>query len=442
MSSEFRVNSLFSNNMLLQRNRVVPVWGYGPEGREVRLSFNGQTRCAVIHNGRWHAELEPMDAVRDGIPMTLSCGEETVRLENLLVGDVWIASGQSNMCFYVDYLQEPTKSAIVNDYDYPQIRFFRQKELLNAQPQEETTEGRWIVGRPSEIGPCPTVGALFARGVHRALDIPVGILTAAYGGERVEAFLPAETLRRSGLPLFKSYTENAYNALIYPLRPFACCGMLWYQGEANSVANGPEPYRPYYHAYMKLLAEQFRSDFHHPDLPVLQVQLPSYGMPDADYTEIRFEQTKAGDTVPHLYTTINYDTGNPKDLHPSDKLPIGERLVRMALEKVYGVSVGNQNRYPSYEQAVVEENRVLVTFRDVDQGLTVRHPAVNGLELCGEDGVYYQATAKITGSNRAEVTCGQVRRPAGIRYGCRSNMIPAEFFDKNGNPVQPFRAEL
>lgn len=439
MNDNFRVNSLFSSNMILQRNRQVLIWGYGSDGKEVRLAFNGQAKNAVIRNGRWSIDLDPMDIVREGVPMTISCGEEIVRFDNILVGDVWIASGQSNMCFYIDYLQEPTKSAILDDYDYPQIRFFRQKELLNTLPQEEATEPRWITGKPSDIGTCPTVGALFAREIFKELNIPVGILTAAYGGERVEAFIESEILHKSGLPLLKPYTENAYNALINPLKPFSCCGMLWYQGEANCFS---EEHRQYYHAYMKLLVEQFRADFRNPDMPVLQVQLPSYGMPDADYTEIRFEQMKAGTMIPRMYTTVNYDTGNPKDLHPSDKLPIGERLVNMALEKVYGKNVGNKNCYPAYDCAAVDGNCVLVTFKDVDEGLNILSSAVNGLELCGSDGVYYPAAAEIVGRNQLKVTSEKVNSPAGIRYGCKSNMIPAQFFDKNGNPVKPFRAEL
>lgn len=439
MDGKFKAGSVFFDNMMLQRNRIVPVWGFGPEGNEVTACFNGQAKRAVVQNGRWEVDFDPMDVVSEGLPMTLTCGKDSIRLGNVLVGDVWIAAGQSNMCFYVDYLQPETRNAIVNDYEYPQIRFFREKELLNAQPQEETTEGRWIVGKPSDIGTCPTVGALFARGIHKEMHIPIGILTVAYGGVRIETFIKEQTLKESGLPVHLPTSENAYNAMIHPIIPYACCGMIWYQGEANCDS---AEHRQYYHQYMKLLVEQMRREFRNPDMPVYQVQLPSYGGADADYTEIRFEQMKAETVVPNLYTTVNYDTGLPNEIHPSDKLPIGARLASMGLEQFYGKDVKKQNRYPAFESAKVEGKKVLVTFKEVGEGLQILDNAVNGLELCGKDGRYYPAEAEVIGFDRLLVKSDKVSCPAGIRYACKSYMIPVQFMDKNGNPVKPFRAEI
>ena len=436
MQSALKPNILFRDNMVLQQGESVPVWGTGPDGEQVSVSFHGQEKTTSVENGKWMISLDPMEVVKQGEDMIISCGKEKIKLQDILVGEVWLATGQSNMAFIVNYLQEPTKSNIKNDCDYPNIRVFTQNEHMSLEQQEQAENGKWRYCNSLNVGDFPTLGVLFARGLIKEMDTPVGIIAAAHGGVRIETFIDAQLLIDSEIPVYGRSMKNAYNAMIYPLIPFKFRGVLWYQGEGNSV---PAEYNQYYSDYMQTLVSSWRNSFKNPNMPFIQVQLPSYGLPDADFTEIRFEQMSCDESIDNFYTTINYDTGNPDDIHPSDKLLVGARMVNMALEKVYGKDI--KNLYPALESAKVSGSNVILTFKDVDQGLLIRQPEVNGLEICGEDGVYHQAVAEVTQTNQLTVSCNAVKKPVGVRYGCKSNMLPAQFCDANINPVKPFRVE-
>ncbi|MEG0457930.1 MAG: sialate O-acetylesterase, partial [Oscillospiraceae bacterium] len=374
----------------------VPIWGYSEEslnGKEICVEFKNQIKKTTIKNNQWKINLDCMFADKNPSTLKISCQNEQIIYNNILVGDVWFASGQSNMCFYIEYLHQSTQSVIVNDCNYPQISLFITPEKITDTEEKFTDDAMWV--NPNINNICSshfsTVGFLFAKNLFCEVDVPIGILVSAYGGTRIETWLNRNILKESQIPTYEGIPDEcAYNAMIIPHIPYAFKGMIWYQGEGNS---SPLEFNKYYCDYAKLMVAHYRDIFNNPSMPFYQVGLPSYNMPDADFKNIRFEQIKCDEEIKNCYSSINYDTGNPDDIHPSDKLPIGQRLADLALEHTYGIA--KNNFYPYLEKVYLENKNLILTFKTDDNGLKIINKKINTLLIEDKDGICYNLEVKL-----------------------------------------------
>ncbi|MBQ4101391.1 MAG: hypothetical protein IJC85_00740 [Oscillospiraceae bacterium] len=438
--SPLRPNGLFCENMVLQQGRSVPVWGAADaelEGKEITLTFAGQTKTTTVKDGAWRVDLDALEASFEGKTMLLTCGEITYRIDKVRVGEVLLASGQSNMCFYIEYLTGETKNEILANSNQPNLGFFIVPEDFGTKTKTDVS-GSWVVPSASNIqsSKISTVAFLTAAAMQKELNVPVGVVVSAYGGSRIESWIDPKVLletEKAGTPVFGGVTgEGTYKGMIAPLQPFAFRAMIFYQGEANCF---PNDHVPYYPTYVKAMVESYRTAFENPGMPFLQVSLPSYDL-DLDFTGIRNAQISCDSLIDRCWTTVNYDTGNAKDIHPADKSLVGKRLADLVLQQVYGKQ--KDQIYPTAISAEATEDGALITFETGTDGLAVTTSEICSLEVAGEDGVYYPATGVLVGENRLRVYCPSVKTVKQVRYGYASNLLACNFYGANGLPVKPF----
>ena len=435
---------VFSDGAILQQKKPVPVWGRADsslEGKTVTVTFAGQKKQAAVKKGSWRVNLDPMNAEKKGQKLTVSCEGAAVEVNNIRVGEVFLACGQSNMTFYVEYLRGETKADILSDCNYPDIAMLMVKEQMAGEPASDITDP-WVTPGVTTIdrSRISTVAFLAARKLQKELNVPVGVIVAAFGGTRIETWIPPEKLleaEKNGLKIYGGVQKKcAYHAMMAPLIPYAFRAMMFYQGEGNSF---PPEYAGSYADLAALMVKTRREEFENPEMPFFQVQLPSYEK-DCDFSEIRMQQQALDDRLPGCWTTVNYDTGDPQDIHPSDKLKVGNRLADLMLEKLYGRKI--DNCYPKAVSAEATEDGVMVQFETGEGGLQIKGDRIMSLEVAGEDGVFYPAGGFIENGDRLIVFSEQVRFPYYVRYGYRSNLLPGSFFGANGLPVMPFRLQL
>jgi sialate O-acetylesterase len=436
-----QIASIFQDSMVLQQQKKVFVWGTASDGHDVVITFNGQLKKTKAKEGNWRVTLDPMEAVHTGIPLTAECDGVVITLNHILVGEVWIASGQSNMGMYTQYLRPPFYELVMEDCEFDGIRVFTQPEKDSRTKETSIADGKWNLCNATTVKLFSTVGFLFARQLHKALGVPVGIVTVSVGGSRIEKFLDHDLLKASGYPFYpdEDYEINNYNAMVHPLKSFRARGLLWYQGEANGNVS---EFRQYYANYLSLLTNLYAENFGGDEaktFPVLVVQLPIYSGIDADYKEIRIQQMLASQQDDRIFMTVNVDAGSVADIHPSDKESVGRKLTNMALAKVYGIDA--PHKYPIAVSAVVDHETIVVQFKEVDLGLEIKGGAIQYLVVCDRDNQEYPATAQIVGKDTIVVR-SDAKDPIGVSYAYQSDLTNVNFFDQNKLPVAPFRLDI
>jgi sialate O-acetylesterase len=435
---EVELASIFTDFMVLQRDKKIPVWGTALDGKDVVVTFNGQTKKTKVKDSKWQIELDSMETVNIGTELIAQCDKTVITLKNILVGEVWIASGQSNMGMYTQYLLSPFHELVTKDCDIDGIRVFTQPENESEIKESRIPNGKWNLCNESTVKLFSTVGFFFARQLHKALNVPVGIVVASVGGSRIEKFIDNDLLSASKYPIFQNedYKKNTYNAMVSPLKPFRVRGLIWYQGEANGC---PTDMSFIYSEYLTLLTKNYAQDFggdEYKTFPVLVVQLPIYSGIDAEYKEIRLQQMLASKQDNRIFTTVNIDSGSLKDIHPSDKDLISLKLTNMALAKVYNIDASH--KYPLADSAVIENGNIIIKFKNVDQGIEIKEGDIKYLVVYDKDDMEYPATAQVVGKDTISVE-SKSKTPIGVSYGYQSSLPGVNFFDKNNLPVAPFK---
>ncbi|HBL84430.1 MAG: hypothetical protein A2Y17_04615 [Clostridiales bacterium GWF2_38_85] len=429
------LNSYFGNGMVLQRDKEVSVWGTADEslnGRTVIVMFAGQTKTAIVEKEKWNVKLDPLAIDKTGSDLIITCTNISVSFSHVRVGDVWLASGQSNMCFFIEYLSGTSRTSIDNDCDYPDMGFLIIPEKKATVVQSDFERKAWVIPSKDTIAKngISSTAFLFAREIYKNLDIPLGIVVSGAGSSTVEMWMNPAEITKAKLYSYTYQSESYYAAMINPLLPMAFKGMIWYQGEGNSY--NPDPYGD----YLKVFVESTRRLFNNLDMPFIQVGLPSYD--DLDYTKVRLLQLQTQSLVPNMYTTINYDSGNPKDLHPIDKLVIGTRLANMALEKIYNID--KPVDYPTLASYEVNGNEATLVF-NTTSGLKMTDGEINSLEICGADGVFVKAICTIIDEKTIKIT-SSVEQIKKIKLGCNPTVIPCELTSNEELPVASFMIEI
>jgi sialate O-acetylesterase len=460
--AEVKLASIFGDSMVLQRELPVPVWGWADAGEKVTVSFAGQTQEATAgEDGRWQVKLNPLKASNEGQTLTVS-GSSKVEVKDVLVGEVWICSGQSNMEWSVNSsmnAQEEIAAA-----DHPQIRLFNVQGHLTSPVPKDEAPGQWQVCEPGSVRGFSAVGYYFGRKLQKELNVPIGLVGSNWGGTRIEPWTSPSGFQ--SVPELKdiadkvaAYTPETkvagkdpsaiFNAMIHPLAPFAMRGAIWYQGESNGSEG-----ESYYHK-KKALVNSWRELFN-PDLAFYWVQLANFQKPNDNpaggdgWARLREAQSKALE-IPGTGMAVIIDIGEAGDIHPRNKQDVGDRLARFALHQTYEKKdiVPSGPLYKSHE---VDGNAIRITFDHVGSGLMVgkksglapteevKDGKLARFAIAGEDQQWHWADAKIDG-NTVVVSSPAVSKPVAVRYAFSMNPEGANLYNKEGLPASPFRTD-
>lgn len=471
--AEVKPHALFSDNAVLQQGVSVPVWGTANDGEKVTVKFEGQEVSTTAQGGKWMVRLKPLKA---GGPFTMTiAGENTIELKNVLVGEVWVCSGQSNMQWPVSASANPQET-IANSKD-PMLRLFTVPRQATPEPLSDV-RGNWVECAPETVPGFSAVGYFFGRDLRKALNVPVGLINTSYGGTPAEAWTNRRALEAIPelrgmvdqyaqavknfpqlLERHKEAVEKAkvegkepprapvdpmrsphspgglYNAMIAPLIPYAIKGVIWYQGESN--AGRAYQYRTLFPAMIR----NWREDWGQGDFPFLFVQLAPFMKivtepEESAWAELREAQLLTLKT-PKTGMAVTTDVGDPNDIHPKQKEPVGARLALAARHIAYGERIVYSG--PIYKSMKVEGNKIVLTFDHVGSGLVAKGGDLKGFTIAGEDRKFYNAQAEIKG-NTVVVSCPQVERPVAVRYGW-ANCPVVNLFNKEGLPASPFRTD-
>jgi len=493
LGAKISTPAIFGSNMVLQRGHACPVWGWADPNASVTLSFAGKDYNAKAdESGNWRITLLPMKASSEPRDMVIA---ETKKLtksllfKNVLVGEVWLCSGQSNMKWSIDRSDDADLETLSGNY--PNLRLITVPNIGSQEPQKNF-DGSWQEASPSTVSSFSAVGYLFGKRLHNILGVPVGLINNAWGGSACEAWIPREKLRANPLSqsylkmwedkektysyeaLYNSYEEklaqwksnqasgtargrppkkprndmtgqhrpaNLYNGVLYPIMGYGIRGAIWYQGESNAG-------RGYaYRETFPLMIQSWRQAWGQGDFPFYWVQLADFRNEvtepgHSEWAELRESQTLSLDKLKNVGEAVIIDAGEGRDIHPRNKQIVANRLLRHALARDYGHPIPHQS--PRYQSMEIKGDKILLSFKSVDGSLysfDTRSPT--GFSICGSDQKFIWAEAKIVGKDKVEVWANSVPSPIAVRYAWSDNPI-CNLYDKIGAvtlPVTPFRTD-
>jgi sialate O-acetylesterase len=438
---EVKPNALFSDNAVLQQGVNIPVWGSAKEEEKVTVTFDGQTETTVAKDGKWMVRLKPHKA---GGPFTLTIkGENTITVTNVMVGEVWICSGQSNMAFRKGKLKDGVSESL------PKLRMFTVALNPSLKPKTEAT-GNWVECSPEAAGSFSAVGYFFGRDIHKATGIPVGMIHSAVGGSPAQSWISLSGLEKDpslhghvqsvksllvndkapegAKPAGKRSTIALFNGMIAPLIPYAIKGVIWYQGESNN--GNPFEYRT---LFPRLISD-WREKWVQGNFPFLFVQICPYKEMTPEIREAQFLTWKK---TPNTAMAVTVDVGEAENIHPTKKEPVGARLALAARALVYGEKIEYSG--PEYDSLKIDKNRAVLSFKHTGSGLVAKDGSLKGFTIAGKDKNFVPAKAEIQ-DDTVVVTSEQVPVPVAVRYGW-SNVPDVNLWNKEGLPASPFRTD-
>ena len=455
LNAQIELGPLFSDDMILQRNSQVPIWGSAKGNEKVSITSswnNNEVITKADNNGNWTVDISTPDA---GGPyeIKISSKKNILILTNVLIGEVWVASGQSNMQMALyGGGREPVLRSIdmIAQAKNPNIRLFTVKHNSSISPIKEL-KGKWLVSSPANVSAFSAVGYSFADYLNTVLDIPIGIINTSWGGTPAEAWTDKKTLDSN---FEKSQIRNnhkdkvvqhnpsgLFNAMINPLIPFKIRGAIWYQGEGNvSRANN-------YTKLMNKMIEGWRSNWGQGSFPFYFVQLAPFSYNGINNTASAYLREAQLHTMLQTENTgmaVTLDIGSEKTIHPPEKILVGKRLAYWALVKDYNLG-GISFSGPIYKSLNINGDKVIVNFDYAQNGITSYNKAIVGFEIAGEDKIFYPANAKVIrgyGSNRSklEVSSDSVKKPVAVRYGWK-NYLKGNLYNTQGLPASSFRSD-
>lgn len=448
-SAEVTLSAMFGDSMVLQRDQPVPVWGWDAPGTEVTVTL-GESKVAAKADadGKWLVKLSAMKA---GGPHAINvAGTSTVSVKDVLIGDVWLCSGQSNMEWAVSQSANPDAEKAAGNF--PKIRHIKLPHVTAVKPEKDVKAQGWKVCSPETVSQFTAVGYYFGRHLHQQLDVPIGLIGSNWGGTRIEPWTPPVGFQK--VPALKDIADkldafparnaqgvanhtsplSIYNAMIAPMVPYGIKGAIWYQGESN---NGDGML---YYEKMKALITGWRELWQQPELPFYFVQLAPFRY-GGDPTRLAgiWEAQTAALSIPNTGMAVTVDISTVGDIHPKNKQDVGKRLALWALAKTYGQS-NLVYSGPLYREMKVEGNKIRVSFDHVGGGLVSRDgKPLSWFTIAGEDKKFVEAKAEIDG-NVVVVSAEGVAQPVAVRFGWHQEAEP-NLSNKDGLPASPFRTD-
>jgi hypothetical protein len=481
-AADVRLPAIFSDHAVLQRDSAVTVWGWADSGEAVTVTIGGQTKTASPGDGgKWTVKLDKLAA---GGPHTLTVkGKNTLVVNDVLVGEVWLASGQSNMGFKMNRVKDA--AAEMAAAKCPQIRMFTVAHHPSREPQADC-KGAWVVCSPETVGQFSAVAFLFGRELHQTLGVPVGMINSSVGGTNICAWtsMDAQKAVAALKPMLTEWDEAAakwdpktvladyekeraawkekadkakaagkaqppapkkpvdprdinnhpavlFNGMIAPIIPYTIRGAIWYQGENN--AQSPEGGR-LYRVQLPLMIHDWRARWNEGDFPFAWVQLPNIKRP-ADSWMLARESMLESLAMPNTGMAVAIDVGEANDIHPKDKQPVGHRLALWALGTVYGKPVATSGPLPTGFE--IKGNNVVVRFSHTDGGLVPKGGELRGFEVKGADGAWAKAIVTVSGDT-VIATSSDIKQPIAVRYAWADNP-DCNLYNGAGLPASPFR---
>ena len=453
---EVRLPAVISDNMVLQHDTKVPIWGWAEPGQKVQIngSWSSQNWSAVADkDGKWMVKIDTPEKPGEPFEMVVK-GENTIKIKNILAGEVWLCSGQSNMemplgpCDWssgvFDYQQ------VVAEADYPQIRLFNVERDVAEEPKSDCV-GKWVSCDSQNAINFSAAAYFFGRELHKELNVPIGLVHSSWAGTSIEAWMRKEVLESDPdysailARRYSSIPTVQYNAMLAPLIGYGIRGVIWYQGESN--VNRAYQYRKLF----PLLIKSWRDEWGQGEFPFYYVQIaPCVGYePPLALAELREAQLMAM-SMTNTGMAVTMDIGNLQNVHPQNKKDVGKRLAFWALAKTYG-RTGIVCSGPIYKSMKVEKKAVLdsgiqayeemirLSFDYIGGGLMVKGDKPTHFEVAGEDRKYVEAQAVIDGDT-VVVGSDKVKNPVAVRYAWGDTVIP-NLFNKEGLPASPFRTD-
>jgi len=447
--AEIKVASALGDNMVLQRNTEVKLWGTAKPNEKLTVVTgwnNLKTNIVCNESGEWLVKVKTTDA---GGPyaITISSNEEKVSLQNLLLGEVWLCSGQSNMEMpIVGFSDQPINNS--NDFlveaDNDNIRLFTVERSSIDTPQK-TCGGKWSVASAESVAKFSAVGYLFAKQLQQKLRVPVGIICSSWGGSRIEAWMDKETMAQFPAALKETTQEKTpqhqrasrlYNGMIAPIINCTIKGVIWYQGESNIIN-----YKDYAALSAGMLTN-WRRDFGL-DFPFYFVQIAPYKYADSKAIASalqRDEQLKCMSLISNTGMVSTIDIGSEKTIHPAEKLTVAKRLALWAFSETYNIK-GLSYKSPTYKNLTVKDSVAFISFDNLGTGLNSFGKEVDCFEIAGADGVFYPAKMNIVKS-QACIWAPEVKVPVAVRYAfCNYPRTSGYLYNNAGLPVPSFRTD-
>lgn len=485
--AEVKTPAIFGSHMVLQQGQKNRVWGWADQGEAVTVTIGNQKHTAQPGaDGRWQVELDPL-SLGDPLVLTIQ-GKNKLTYDDVLVGEVWVCSGQSNMGWPVRLSNNPDLEA--RTAKFPKLRLITVPNKGIQEPQTDF-QGQWTACTPETVLNFSGVGYFFGRELHQTLDVPVGLINNAWGGSACEAWINKDLLAKDDLykPLLERWAAeeqnlpkakeefaaklveweqavkkakeenkpaprrpanpeermtgnarpaNIYNGSLKPIIGYGIRGAVWYQGESNAG-------RAYqYREMFPLMIKNWRDDWKQGDFPFYWAQLADYMAEkqqpeESAWAELREAQTMTMSKLPNTGEAVIIDVGEGKDIHPRNKQDVGKRLSRWALAEVYKLPIAY--RSPLYKSMEKQGNKIIITLEHGGQELrTFDTVEPRGFAIAGDDKKFVWAEAKITGRNTIEVSSPNVTAPVAVRYGWADNPV-CNVYSFEGLPLTPFRTD-
>lgn len=467
-----RLGPLFRDHAVIQRDIPLPIWGWATPGKTIQIEFSkDRIEVETGADGTWRATLPAQAVNAEPATLRVKSDDEEVILQDILVGDVWLCSGQSNMEWRVD--QSHNAEAEIAAANFPQIRQIRVPKIPSEIPLDNF-DAPWVPCMPDTASKFSAVAYYFARDIHLNLHVPIGLINASWGGKMIEVFMSPESLekdphaadverrwqtelaslpkkiaayeqdQKSGSPTKRMHPQTVveqhrpsclYQSMLHPLIPYGIRGMLWYQGEHN-ISRGDE-YRSLFASFITDLRQKFGLG----DFPFYFVQLANFEAPldksREGYSKLR-ESQRHTLALPNVGMAVTIDIGTPDNVHPGNKQDVGARLARLAKSRTYDLDVVDSG--PQVHSIAQDGQKLRISFDHTDGGLVVTQNPPHGFEIAGADGVFHPATVEIIGS---EITLQSeaVPAPKAVRYGW-GNAPQAVLFNGESLPASPFQMAL
>ena len=440
--AQLRLPPVFDDHMVVQRNTTMPIWGWAHPSQPVTINFSWDTTTVKTNadNGTfWKTNISTPDA---GGPhtITIRAGRDSLTLKDVLSGEVWLASGQSNMEWSMNASADG--KLLVADINDPKIRLFHVPRSSAGSPQVRG-EGEWKVCNKETVGGFSAVAYFFGKKLQENLNVPVGLINVSWGGTPAEVWLSSSVVENDEVLRDAAAKLNAeqpwapvtpgvvFNSMLNPIIPFQIAGAIWYQGEANTAS--PDTYK----LLMQSLITEWRKQFQ-TDLPFYYVQIAPYsGYSGESSIRVREQQLKMS-TIPKTGMVVVTDlVEDVNDIHPKFKKTVGERLANFALADTYGKQ-GFAYQSPTFKSMSVEGKKIRITFDDASSGLQAKGDLTQFM-VAGEDQKFYQAKAKID-EGILVVSAKEVKNPVAVRFAWANGAIP-NLFSNEGLPVPAFRSD-
>lgn len=443
--------AFISDNMVLQRESEDPIWGNAAPNAKVSITCSwdmGKYETNANEKGKWMVKIKTAAA---GGPYTIQVNN--LLIKNILIGEVWICSGQSNMQLSLAQTQNAEKEAAMANST--NIRFFYVARELADQPKENCF-GTWVESTPVSAKSFSAVAYYFGKKLYEELHVPIGLIHTSWGGSTAQAWVKEDLLKQDTdynvyyaiekqkeqrakvgeVPITQHSPAKLYNAMIHPLIPYKIKGVIWYQGESNEdyVPNDPDIYLKLF----PLLINSWREEWKQGDFPFYYVQIAPFPRNFSNVGPLVRDVQRKTLNIKNTGMAVTMDIGDTTDIHPKNKLDVGNRLALWALAKDYG-KTNIVYSGPLFQSITIKGNKAMINFSNTGSGLMIKDDKLSGFEIAGEDKFFYPAKVSMQG-NEVLVSSDKVKKPLAVRYAFTNTSI-ASLFNKEGLPASSFRTD-